>query len=56
MKASIDLLQGLSFKLQEIADNCADLNTKEELQEFIEVIDQSVFQLLDEQYTQGGLK
>ncbi|MED2748980.1 hypothetical protein P4278_12960 [Bacillus thuringiensis] len=44
MKASTDFLLALSAKLQEIADNTADLETAAELEELIEKINESIVQ------------
>lgn len=42
MSASTSFLLALSTKLQEIADNTVDLETKAELNEFIDKINESI--------------
>lgn len=42
MKASTDFLLALSAKLQEIADDTADIDTEMELNELIDKINESI--------------
>lgn len=42
MKASSDFLIALSTRLQEIADNTADMETEAELNELIDKINESI--------------